>query len=175
MTVRDSLRAAYYLLETLLVAPGIVSHELAHLLACRLTGVAVVAYPRFDLVAPDATLVHEPVDSFPADFAIAIAPLPVNTGLGLGAFAAAVTLPAPWSWPCYWLGICFALTAFPSDGDTETLTETADDLPRLRRPLGYALAYPTRWFTNLPGSAGVAGFLWIYVLLAWGRTGIATV
>lgn len=175
MTARDSLRAAYYLLETLLVAPGIVSHELAHLLACRLTGVAVVEYPRFDLFAPDATLVHERVDSFTADFAIAIAPLPVNTVLGLGAFAAAVNLPAPWSWPCYWLGICFALTAFPSHEDTVTLTRTAGDLSRVRKPLAYALAYPTRWFTMVPGSAGVAGFVWIYVLLAGGRIGVAAV
>jgi hypothetical protein len=172
VTARDSIGAAYYLVETLLVAPGIVSHELAHLLACRLTGVAVVTPPQFGLFTPDVALVHERVDSFAADLLIAIAPLPVNTALGFAAFAAAVQVPAPWSWPCYWLGICFALTAFPSDGDTATLTRTADGLPGPLQPLGYVLAYPMRWFTNLPGSAGVAGFCWIYVLLALGRLGV---
>ena len=172
---RPTLREAYYLLETLLVAPGIVSHELAHVLACRLSGVGVVEFPQFALFAPDATLVHERVDSFPADLCIAVAPLPVNTVLGLGAFAAATVAPTPWSWPFYWVGICLALTAFPSVGDTETLLDTAAGLSHWRRPVGYGIAYPVRWFTRLPGSAGVAGFVWIYVLLGGGRAGAALV
>lgn len=169
MTAFNALRRAYFLFETLLLAPGIASHELAHLLACRLSGVRVVEYPRFELTAPDAALVHERVESFPADFFIAIAPLPVNTALGIAAFTAATALSAPWSWPCYWLGACFALTAFPSHGDTETLTATASRLSRWGKVPGYTLAFPLLWFTKLPGSAGVAGFVWIYVLLAGGR------
>jgi hypothetical protein len=173
VTAHTALQRAYFLFETLLIAPGIVSHEVAHLFACRLTGVRVVEYPRFELTAPGAALVHEPVDSFPADLLIAVAPLPVNTALGIAAFAAATALSAPWSWPCYWLGICFALTAFPSHGDTETLTDTAGGLSQWRRVVGYALAVPVRWFTRVPGSAGVAGFAWIFVLLAGGRLGLA--
>ena len=175
MTARRRLRDAYYLFETLLIWPGIVGHELAHLLACRLTGVDALRYPRFDPFAPDATLVHEAVESFPADFAIAVAPLPVNTLLGLAAFGAATRVTAPLSWPLYWLGACFALTAFPSVGDTETLVETAGRLSRWTRPAGYLLAVPVRWFTRIPGSAGVAGFLWTLVLLAWTMTPAAVV
>jgi len=172
VTASTALQRAYFLLETLLIAPGIVSHELAHLLACRLTGVRVVEQPRFGVFTPHVTLAHERVESFPTDLCIAVAPLPVNTALGVAAFAAATALTAPWSWPCYWLGICFALTAFPSRGDTETLTDTAGRLSGGSRLVGYALAVPVRGFTKLPGSAGVAGFVWIYVLLAGGRLGL---
>jgi hypothetical protein len=172
VTARHTLRDAYYLFETLLLWPGIVGHELAHLLACGLVGVDALRYPQFDPFAPDVTLVHETVESFPADFAIAVAPLPVNTLLGLAAFGAATAVTGPLAWPLYWLGACFALTAFPSIGDTETLVETAGRLSRWVRPVGYLLAVPLRWFTRIPGSAGIAGFLWTLVLLAGSRTAL---
>ncbi|AQL44410.1 hypothetical protein BV210_17545 [Halorientalis sp. IM1011] len=161
-----SITDLYYAVETALVAPGIVSHEAAHLLACRLTGVGVVGSSILNPFAADAYLDHEPVTSFPVDLLIAVAPLPVNTGLALAAFALASAAGTPLvAIPCYWLGACFALTAFPSIGDTETLLATAGDLPGPLQPLGYLLATPVRLFTVIPGSAGVAGFVWILVLL----------
>jgi len=156
----------YYAIETALIAPGIVSHEAAHLLACRLTGVEVVGSSILNPFAADAYLDHERVTSFPVDLLIAIAPFLLNSVLALAAFALASAAETPFvAIPCYWLGACFALTAFPSVGDTETLLATVGDLPRPLRPLGYLLAAPLRLFTVVPGSAGVAGFVWILVLL----------
>jgi hypothetical protein len=160
-----SLAALYYAAETALIAPGIVSHEAAHLLACRLAGVEVVGASILNPFAADASLDHERVTSFPADLLIAVAPLLLNTALALGALALAPAAGTPiLSIPLYWLGACFALTAFPSVGDTETLFETADALPRSLRPVGYLLAAPVRAFTVVPGSAGVAGFFLLLVL-----------
>jgi hypothetical protein len=155
----------YYAVETALIAPGIVSHEAAHLLACRLAGVEVVGSSVLNPFAADAYLDHERVTSFPVDLFVAVAPLLLNTALALAAFEIAPAVDTPFlAVPCYWLGVCFALTAFPSVGDTETLFETADRLPRPLRPLGYLLAAPLRLFTVIPGSAGVAGFVWTLVL-----------
>ncbi|SEP13249.1 Putative zincin peptidase [Halorientalis persicus] len=150
----------YYAVETALIAPGIVSHEAAHLLACRLTGVEVLRASVLNPFAADAYLDHERVTSFPADLLIAVAPLLCNTPLAFAAFVLAPAVGTPLlSIPLYWLGVCFALTAFPSVGDTETLFQTAGDLPGPLRPVGYLLATPVRAFTAVPGSAGVAGFV----------------
>jgi hypothetical protein len=149
----------YYAVETALIAPGIVSHEAAHMLACRVTGVGVVESSVLNPFGADAYLDHQPVRSFPADLLIAVAPVLLNTTLAFAAFVLAPAAGTPLlSAPCYWLGVCFGLTAFPSVGDTETLFETAGTLPRPLRPVGYLLAAPVRAFTLVPGSAGVAGF-----------------
>jgi len=170
VSTRHTLQSTFYLLETILLAPGIVSHEFAHVLACRLTGIEVTSGPVLNPLAEDAYIDHERVDGFPADLAIAIAPLPVNTVLGLVAFGLATNLSLLLAVPCYWLGGCFALTAFPSVGDTETLYETVKTLPRWMQPAGYSLAVPLRTFTQIPGSAGIAGYIWIFVLVGTTRT-----
>ncbi|MFB6179522.1 MAG: hypothetical protein ABEI77_07355 [Halorientalis sp.] len=176
MSLRRSLRSLSHLVETLLVGPGIVSHELAHVLACRLTGITVTHGPVLDPFAEDAFVDHERVDTFPVDFGIAIAPLVLNTVLGVAAFTLAAVAPTPvLSVPCYWLGACFALTAFPSVGDTTTFSRTVRTLPRWTRPLGYALATPLRVFTRIPGANGAAGFVWIFVLLAASQSLLASI
>ncbi|WP_193767627.1 metalloprotease family protein [Halorientalis pallida] len=160
-----SLAALYYAVETVVIAPGIVSHEAAHLLACRLAGVEIRGGSVLNPFAADAYLDHERVTSFPADLLIAVAPLLCNTTLAFCVFALAPAVGTLLlSVPLYWLGVCFALTAFPSVGDTETLFETAGELPRILRPGGYLLAAPIRAFTVIPGSAGVGGFALLLVL-----------
>ena len=164
MSATHLLRSAYYVLETALLAPGIIVHESAHVLACRATGVTVTNGPVLNPFGADAYVDHERVESFPVDVTIAVAPLVVNTVLALVAFSLAQFAPAfPLALPCYWLGVCFGLTAFPSAGDTETLFRTARTLPRWGQPLGYTLAVPLRGFTKVPGSDGVAGFVWTFV------------
>lgn len=166
----STLRAAYYWVETMLVAPGIVAHELAHVVACRLTGVAVHGGPVLNPFGRDAYVEHERVDSFPADLAIALAPLVLNTALAAASLAIAFRVSSlVLAVPLFWVGGSTALTAFPSVGDTETLYDTARGLPWPVQPLAFLLAVPVRLFTALPGSAGFAGFLWLVVLLAWAR------
>lgn len=170
MSPRRSPAELYYAVETLVLAPGIVAHEWAHVLACRLFGVEVRSRATLDPFGSSAYLEHERIDWFPADLGVAVAPLPVNSALALTAFAFAAGVGSLWlALPGYWLGWCFALTAFPSVGDTATLTETAGDLWWPLRPLGSLLALPVRYFTLLPGSAGVAGLLWALTLLGAGR------
>jgi|APHM01.1.fsa_nt_gi hypothetical protein len=166
---RRSLGELYYAVETLVLAPGILAHEGAHLLACRLAGVEVRSHALLDPFAPVAGLEHDRINSFPADFAVAVAPLPVNSLLALVAFALATSLDGLVALPAYWLGAVFALTAFPSVGDTRTLFETADALTWPARPLGSLLAAPVRYFTLIPGSAGVCGLFWALALLDAGR------
>ncbi|MFC4247398.1 hypothetical protein ACFOZ7_10370 [Natribaculum luteum] len=159
------LRSAWNALVTAALAPGILSHEYAHVLACRLCSIDVHATPALNPFGDDAYVDHAPVDSFRADFAIALAPLVGNSVLGIGAFAlAASALAPPWNLAGVWLGACFALTAFPSPSDTADLVGHARSLPPRTRPVGYALAVPVRALTRTPFVAGMLGYLWILVL-----------
>jgi hypothetical protein len=151
---------------TVAVGPGIVTHEYAHYLACRLTGVTVLSPPALRPFADDAVLEHEPVDSFGADFPIAVAPFAVNSVLAFAAFWAWHGSTAPLGWLWLWLGICFGFTALPSDADTDTLFSTAGRLPAGLRQCGYLLAAPVWAATRSMLLAGVLAFLWTSVLFA---------
>ncbi|WP_256301248.1 hypothetical protein [Haloarchaeobius salinus] len=158
------------LVVTALLAPGIVAHEFAHELACRLLGVPVHGSAYLNPLASDAYVDHEPIESFPADAAVALAPLVVNTGLALAAFGGAVVLAGTPLWPLLvWVGGTLALTAFPSHTDTESLVETARSLPALAQPVGLLVAVPVRLATAVPGVSGFYGFfyaLWLYAAVA---------
>ncbi len=159
------LRSAWNALVTAALAPGILSHEYAHVLACRLCAVDVRATPSLNPFGDDAYVDHAPVDSFRTDFAIALAPLVANTALGIGAFALAASALSPLSTLVgSWLGACFALTAFPSPSDTADLVGHARSLPPRTRPVGYAMAVSVRALTRTPFVAGMLGYLWILVL-----------
>lgn len=155
---------------TALLAPGIVAHEFAHELACRLLGVPVHGSAYLNPFASEAYVDHEPVETFHADAAVALAPLVVNTGLSLAAFAGATALAGTALWPLLvWVGGTLALTAFPSHSDTDSLVETARALPLLARPLGLLVAVPVRLATAVPGVSGFFGFfyaLWLYAVVA---------
>lgn len=134
----------YYAVETALIAPGIGSHEAAHLLACRVAGVDVLGSSIPNPCAGDASLDHEPVSSFPAALLIAVAPVLLYTTLVLAAFVLVSAGETPLlSIPCYWLGVCSGLAAFPSVGDIETLFQTAGD--PLARPDQSAICSPRRY------------------------------
>lgn len=158
------------LLVSALLAPGIVAHEFAHVLACRLVGVPVHASAYLNPLADDAYVDHAPIDSFPADVAVALAPLVVNTALALAAFAGAVALAGTPLWPVLaWAGGTLALTAFPSNSDTDSLVETARGLPTVARPAGLLVAVPLRAATAVPGISGFYGFfyaVWLYAAVA---------
>ncbi|WP_435346608.1 hypothetical protein [Haloarchaeobius sp. HRN-SO-5] len=155
------------LLVTVLLAPGIVAHEFAHELGCRLVGVRVLGSSYLDPVSDAAYVDHETVESFGADAVIAFAPLVVNSVLAATAFVAAGALDGTPAWPVFaWVGGTLALTAFPSHADTDSLLETAWALPWPVRPLGVALAVPLRLGTVVPGVGGFYGFFWMLWLYA---------
>lgn len=155
---------------TALLAPGIVAHEFSHELACRLLGLRVHGSAYLNPFADEAYVDHEPTESFAVDAGVALAPLFVNTPLALVAFAVAVALAGTAVWPvAAWVGGTLALTAFPSNADTDTLVETARALPALARPFGLLVAVPVRIATAVPGVTGFYGVfyaMWLYALVA---------
>jgi hypothetical protein len=132
---------------TVAVGPGILSHEYAHVFACRLTGVEIRQRPSLALFESAATFEHEPVETFVQDYAIAVAPLVVNSALALLSFVVMARLDPPSAFVPLWLGLAFGLTALPSDQDTSSLLPGAGTLSPASRPLGYALAIPLRAIT----------------------------
>ncbi|MFC6973581.1 hypothetical protein ACFQL1_01165 [Halomicroarcula sp. GCM10025709] len=149
---------------TVVVGPGILAHEYAHYVACRLVDVDVYSPPALRPLADDALLEHEPVDSFAADFPIAVAPFAVNSVLAFAAFWALHATAGPLQWVWLWLGVAFGFTALPSATDTASLLRTAGTLPGAVRPLGYLLAAPVWLATRSMAVAGVLTFLWTGVL-----------
>lgn len=151
---------------TLAVVPGILGHEYAHLLACRLTGVEIRQWPSLDLFEPAAAVEHEPVETFGQDFAIAIAPLVVNSLLALAAFFFATRLDPPVAFVPLWLGLTFGLTALPSRDDTASLLPGARTLSLPLRPVGYAVAVPVRAVSYSVLLAGLLALFWTGALLS---------
>ncbi len=167
MSFASVLRAAWYVPLTLVLAPGILTHEYAHVAACRLTGVRVHSTPSLNPFGKAAFVDHAPTDRFGADFAIAVAPFAVNSALAVAAFGVARALGSSLSLPFLWLGGCFAWTAIPSPSDTDGLLDAAGGLPRLARPVGYLLAAPVRVATLL-AVEGIGSLVWtvaLYVVL----------
>lgn len=162
---RRSLESAWNLLLTLLLAPGIVAHEGAHVLACRVTGVRVHGSRFLNPFAGDAYVDHERIESFAADVTIAVAPLVVNSTAAAGAFVASGSVEnVPTTALLLWVGGTLAVTAFPTRSDTATLFRTVGSAPRWTRPAGVATAGVLRGFTLVPGAPGVAGYLWMVAL-----------
>lgn len=112
---------------SILTFPGIVVHELGHLLICRLLGVPVhkVCYFRFG--NPAGYVVHDVPESAMRHILISTGPLAFSSVLG-----ALIALPGmlpliqrhpafPSSYILVWLGISIAMHAFPSTGDAKAI------------------------------------------------------
>lgn len=93
------------------LGPGIVVHEYAPYLGCRLWGVNVHAVPVPTLLGGNAYVDHARIDSFHIDLTVAEAPLVVNSSLTLVSFGLALSVPPPATEIAIWVGTRFALTA----------------------------------------------------------------
>lgn len=154
-------------LVTLVVGPGILTHEYAHYAACRLHGVGVHERPSIG-VFEDSVLVHDPVERFGVDLSIAVAPTVVNSTLAfLAALLAHAAVPGGPVW--LWLAVVFGFTSFPSRTDTATLFSTSKSLPRWLRPVGYLVAAPIRAVTASTFVAGLLVFAWTAVVVLTAR------
>src|SRR5262249_17905164 len=95
-----------------LTFPGVIVHEAAHMLFCRLLGLAVLDVAVFRLgKTPAGWVVHEPTDRFGVAFFVGMGPFIVNTVLCL-VFCAPAFIPVaeleladPLAWFFFWLGI----------------------------------------------------------------------
>jgi hypothetical protein len=114
-------------LISLVTFPGIIVHELAHQLFCRMEGVAILKTCYFQLGNPAGYVVHE-IPKYPhQSLLIGIGPFLVNTITGaLIAFPAALPVI---KFDCgdgldhclIWLGVSIAMHAIPSRGDAESM------------------------------------------------------
>lgn len=111
--------------------PGVIVHEFAHQLFCRLFRVPVYDVVYFQMKNPSGYVMHEPTEKPLASFMISVGPFIVNTLLGmLIVFPAAIEL---FRFEVYqnilvlalgWLGISILMHAFPSTGDAKVMVQS---------------------------------------------------
>lgn len=108
--------------------PGVMVHEFAHQIFCRLFRVPVYDVVYFQFKNPCGYVAHEPTERPLASFMISVGPFLVNTILGM-----LIVLPAaivfihfgvhnnPLMLFLGWLGISILMHAFPSTGDAKVM------------------------------------------------------
>ena len=149
-------------LITLLTFPGVIVHELAHQLFCRLYKVPVFQVVYVRIGNPAGYVLHEKPSYKWQSLMISIGPFFVNTIIG-----ALIALPA--ALPVYtfenanlfhylliYLGVSIAMHAFPSTGDANAIWQT------LKEP-------GTSIFTKIAGypligliyAGSIGSFIWL--------------
>jgi len=115
------------ILITMLTFPGVIVHEFAHQLFCRLFGVAIFEVKYFQVANPAGYVIHEIPRNPIHQLMISIGPFIVNSLLGLIiAFPAAIPVVVFKSGTLFdyvllYLGISIAMHAFPSLGDAKSM------------------------------------------------------
>jgi hypothetical protein len=149
-------------LITLLTFPGVIVHELAHQLFCRLYKVPVFEVVYIRMGNPAGYVLHEKPDTKWHSIMISIGPFFVNTILG-----ALIALPA--ALPVYsfenanifhyvliYLGVSIAMHAFPSTGDAKSILDTLKDPDT--RLLTKIAGYP---LIGLIYIGSIGSFIWL--------------
>lgn len=149
-------------LISLLTFPGVIVHELAHQLFCRLLKVPVFEVVYFQLQNPAGYVLHEAPQNKWHSLLISTGPFFVNTLLG-----AIIALPAalpvaefgtagPLEYVLIYLGVSIAMHAFPSTGDAQAIWKTLkeEDVPLLLK----IIAYP---IVGLIYLGAVGSFFWL--------------
>ena len=113
-------------LIALVTFPGVIVHEIAHQLFCRLFRVAVLDVCYFRLGNPSGYVLHEPPRTTGQHLVIGIGPFLVNSILGpLIAFPAIIPARfgefSPLDFLLLWLGVSIGMHAFPSTGDAKSI------------------------------------------------------
>ncbi|MFO1485735.1 MAG: metalloprotease family protein [Verrucomicrobiaceae bacterium] len=112
---------------SILTFPGVIVHEAAHQLMCRLTGTPVLNVCYFRVGNPAGFVIHDAPSTGWKHFLIAVAPFLINTIAGMlialpaGLAVAGKGEPGPLDVTLGWLGISVAMHAFPSTGDASSL------------------------------------------------------
>jgi hypothetical protein len=129
------------ILISLLTFPGVIVHEAAHMLFCRLRGVAVFDACFFRLGNPVGYVIHERVEDFTSVFLISMGPFIVNSLLCVF-FCLPTMIPmhifgqsGPLSYVLMWVGVSIGMHAFPSTQDAKILWQSAKRSAVLHSPL----------------------------------------
>lgn len=127
--------------------PGIIVHEAAHMLFCKLRNVAVLDVCFFRLKNPCGYVVHENIEDFNTAFLVSVGPFIVNSLLCMficfPAFLPVkvfeiMNLPSIF---LIWLGVSIGMHAFPSTGDAHNLQQQAKKAAANLNPLAI-ISYP---------------------------------
>ncbi len=143
--------------------PGVIVHEAAHMLFCKLRGIAVLDVCFFRFGNPAGYVVHEEIENFTTAFLVSVGPFIINSLLCIF-----ICLPAfvpvrifgvtnPLSYFLLWLGISIGMNAFPSTGDAKALYYNAKKAITAGN-LWAVLAYPV---VLLIYGANIASFFWV--------------
>lgn len=146
--------------------PGIIIHEFAHMLFCKIRKVAVLDACYFRVGNPAGYIVHEKTDNFTTTFLISMGPFFFNTLLCL-----VICLPAympvkffdiehPFSYFLIWLGVSIGMHAIPSNQDANNVYEQAKIKVKERNILAL-LSFP---LIGLIYVLNVLRFFWIDVI-----------
>jgi hypothetical protein len=111
----------------LLTFPGVIVHEVGHMLFCKLRGVAVLEVCFLQMGNPVGYVIHEQPKDFTTTFLISVGPFIVNSIV-----CVLICLPAlipvqffgvkdPVSYAVLWLGVSIGMHAFPSTVDAQSL------------------------------------------------------
>jgi hypothetical protein len=152
-------------LISLVTFPGVIVHELAHQLFCRLYKVPVFKVVYYQMKNPAGYVIHDAVDNKLHSLMISIGPFFLNTILGaLIAFPAALPVlhfghsASPLDMLLIYLGVSIAMHAFPSTGDAASIWQA---IKEEGTPVGVKIiAYPVVGLIYL-GALG--SFFWLDV------------
>lgn len=117
----------FYFLYSALTAPGVIIHELGHVVFCVLARVKIHRICLFRFGNPAGYVVHDEPRYFFQSILVSYGPLIVNTLITLFCFA---RIAPPFNhvepWVYLWLGAAIGLHAIPSTGDAKTLLQTTN-------------------------------------------------
>ncbi len=112
---------------SILTFPGVIVHEAAHLLFCRLRKVPVLEVCFFRFGDPAGYVLHAESPDFTTNFLIAVGPFIVNSTLCV-LLCCPVLFPSLafqhddlLTYPLLWIGLSIGMHAFPSTGDAQNL------------------------------------------------------
>jgi hypothetical protein len=132
------------LLVALLTFPGVIVHEAAHMLFCRLRRLAVFDVCFLRVGNPAGYVIHESTDDFTSVFLVSVGPFFVNSVLCL-VFCFPAMVPVrifnqmnALSMFQIWLGVSIGMHAFPSTQDANNLWQQARIAARSWNPLAIA-------------------------------------
>lgn len=152
-----------------LTFPGVIVHEAAHLLFCKLRRVAVFDVCFFRFGNPAGYVIHEETDNFTSAFLISFGPFFINSMLCILICLPALApmrlfgLDQPLSYVLMWLGISIGAPAFPSTHDAQCVWRLAKQEARKMNALAI-LSIPMAGLFILGNVLSVVWFDVIYAV-----------
>lgn len=145
-----------------LTFPGVIVHEVAHMLFLKLRDIAVLDVCFFRFGNPAGYVVHEDISSFNTAFLVSVGPFLINSILCI-----LICLPAffpvrifgienPLSYFLLWLGISIGMHAFPSTQDANNLLAYAKKEVSSLNPLAI-ISFPIVLLIYI---ANILSFFW---------------